>query len=172
MVERVEAQGIVPSVGCPVFRLDPRLNFLLVPSAISRHIARRASRRVEIDAETISTEIDQIVETMREGVIQDATATLILARDKKSGLPKANQVARAAVAARWETREERWALAPGKEILSRLSAWSQNIYGVAFGADAIARELRSDEVDAEVAEVLDAMVSARRFRAPFAMPKA
>ena len=172
MVERVEAQGIVPSVGCPVFRLDPRLNFLLVPSAISPHLARRASRRVELDADTIATVIDPIVETMREGVIQDATATLILARDKKSGLPKANQVARAAVAARWETREERWALAPGKEILSRLSAWSQNNYGVAFGADAIARELRSDEVDAEVAEVLDAMVSARRFRAPFAMPKA
>ncbi|HEY0715856.1 MAG TPA: AAA family ATPase, partial [Polyangia bacterium] len=145
-------------------------NFLLVPGAISRHIARRASGRVEIDPGTVSTEIDQIVETMREG-IQDAMATLILARDRKGGLSKANQVARAAVAARWETQEERWALAPGKEVLSRLSGWSQNNFGVAFGADAIARELRSVEVDAEVAEVVDAMVSARRFRAPFAMPK-
>jgi hypothetical protein len=147
-------------------------NFLLVPQAISRYITARAGNGVTPpDAAAVSAEIDKVIKSMREEPILDSMATLLLARDKKGGLSKANKAARKIVSSRWKTREGRWAIAPGKEVIARLSRWSQREFGVGFGAEVLARELLADEVDPEVSEVIAAIVQARVLRAPFAMPK-
>ncbi|HYI35501.1 MAG TPA: ATP-binding protein [Thermoleophilaceae bacterium] len=146
-------------------------NFLLVPAAISRHIATRAAPAVELpSAEDVTKETDRIVDDMRES-ISDAMATLLFARDKSGGLTKANRAARASLDSQWDERATRWALAPGKEVLRRLAAWSEENFSVGLGTEAVARELRPDEVAPEVVEVISAIVEARPFRSPFAMPR-
>lgn len=146
-------------------------NYILVPVAISRYIAAGMSEdKPPPDGSAVAEEIDRVVDGIREEIL-DAMATLQLARDKKGGLTKANKTARTILAKRWETREGRWAVAPGKGVISRLSDWSQREFGVGFGPEALAREMRAEEVDPEVTEVLEAIVAARPLQAPFAMPK-
>jgi hypothetical protein len=42
----------------------------------------------------------------------------------------------------------------GKEMIKRLSEWSQKDYGVSFNANAIAAELAVDEIDSEMQAVV------------------
>jgi hypothetical protein len=147
-------------------------NYLLVPEAISRFIgARCPAGTTPPDAETVAGKIDDIVAAMHEDPILDSMAAVIFSRDKKGGLPQANKTARALLKVRWVDRSARWAIAPGKEVLSRLSGWSQATFNVGFGTDALARELDGSEVDPEIVEIITAVVDARPFRAPFAMPE-
>lgn len=146
-------------------------NYLLVPEAIARFIFAGVDESQESPAATqVEEKIDEIVEEMREEQIQDSIATILHGRNKKGGLTKANKLARKRVSEAWKNPENRWALAPGKEVLSALSRWSQDNFGVGFGAEQIARELRQDEVSPEVKEIISAIAESRAFRRPFAMP--
>jgi energy-coupling factor transporter ATP-binding protein EcfA2 len=146
-------------------------NYVLVPQAISRYIARQLDGSLRSpDAEAVTTEIDRIVAGMHDEPILDSMATLLLARDKKGGLAKANKAARAMLAKRWQARDDRWAVASGKDVVTRLSAWSQREFDIGFGPDALARELKPHEVDPEIIEVLAAIVESRPLRPPFAVP--
>lgn len=146
-------------------------NYLLVPDAITRYIAAEVSDGIAVpNADDVAVEIDRIVESMREEPIYDSVATLLHSRDKKGGLAKANKAARAWVASRWKTRNERWAMAPGKEVLGQLSEWSQATFGTGFGSSQIARALQPAEVDPEVVEVISAITAARPLKRPYTMP--
>ena len=152
---------------------DRRLeNYLLVPNAIARYVFARVGDTQESPVATQITEkIDQLIEEMREEPIQDAIASILSIRDKKGGHTKATRLARERVKAAWKSQDARWAIAPGKEVLSRLSRWSYEAFGVGFGAEQIARELRAEEIDPEVIQVITAIAEARALRRPFAMPK-
>jgi hypothetical protein len=152
-------------VNLHVWRRKELENFLLVPDAISRFIGLRTADGVlPPDPNAVASEIDRIVSAMHDSPILDSLATNIYNRDKRGGLPKANKAAREILGARWKTREGRWGAAPGKEIISKLSGWSQSNFGVSFGPEQIARTLEPSEVDAEVVEVLQAITSGRKFR--------
>ena len=70
-------------------------NYLLVPEAIARYIAAEAAEGADIpDAETVGAETDRIIEAMRDDVILDSAANILLSRDKKGGLSKASKAAR------------------------------------------------------------------------------
>lgn len=144
-------------------------NFLLVPAAISRLINHRADGS-DCTPDLVTEEIDRIIEALRHEPIEDSVVTIINSRDKAGGLPKALKAGRKFVADRWEDRASRWAMAPGKLVLSRLSTWSQEKYKVGFGPEQVARSLRQDEVDPEVKEVISAVTEGRSFRRPFQVP--
>jgi hypothetical protein len=66
----------------------------------------------------------------------------------------------------WKTAEGRRSIAPGKALLAHLSDWAKKTYGVQFVPEQVARALRPDEIDAEVLEVIDAVVTGRPIRWP------
>lgn len=144
-------------------------NFLLVPEAIARFVEADAQGS-GCTPDLVAGEIDRIVESLRHDPIEDTIAAILHARDKKGGIPKANKAAREQVAELWAERETRWAIAPGKRVLSRLSGWSQDQFGPSFGPEQIARALLPDEVDKELVEVILAITEARVLRRPFQMP--
>jgi AAA domain, putative AbiEii toxin, Type IV TA system/AAA ATPase domain len=146
-------------------------NYLLVPEAIARLIAENTrANGARPDAAVITERIDEIVEALREDPIQYAMATVLHTRDKSAGLTKAMKSAKAALDARWITRADSWAAAPGKKVIARLSEWSKDEFGVSFGAEQIARVLKPEEVAPEVVEVLTAIVEGRPLLSPFSMP--
>jgi hypothetical protein len=147
-------------------------NYLLIPDAIARFVFARVGDLKESPAATLIAEkIDDIVENMREEPIQDSIGSILHARNKKEGHTRANKLARQRVTEAWKNQEERWAIAPGKDVLSLLSRWSQESFGVGFGAEQIARELRDNEIAPEVIEVITAIAEGRSFHRPFTMPQ-
>jgi hypothetical protein len=142
-------------------------NYLLIPAAVSRLIEDKARRGVTPpEAGDVAEEIDRIVETMKDVPITDGFAATFLSRDKRAGLPKANQRARAHVETRWASQEGRWSIAPGKDVISALSRWSQAAYGVSFGPEQLARTLDVCEIDSEISEVLEVVPTGKRLKMP------
>lgn len=137
-------------------------NFFLVPAAIARVIREQipndATEPTSADAEAA---IDQIIQSMQTD-ITDGYATVIQQRDRKLSVKTANERARNLVANKYASRDGRWAIAPGKDVLARLSDWSDKNFGVTFGPSRIARELTEAEVDDEIKKVLAAVERARR----------
>jgi hypothetical protein len=152
------------------WRIDLRIwsrkeleNFLLVPDAINRFIVAHARPGAPTPhADDVAAEIDQVVNSMRQDPITDGFGTVVLGRDRRGGFATANRRAQSLVAARWKTRAGRWALAPGKQVISRLSDWSKATFGVSFGPEQIAGALEPSEIDSEVVAVLQAVPQGRR----------
>jgi energy-coupling factor transporter ATP-binding protein EcfA2 len=145
-------------------------NYLLVPAAICRFIEREGDGS-SCSPGLVVQETDRIVESLRREYIEDPLATELLKRNRRWDLKKANQAAREAVNAQWADQQERWAIAPGKLVLSRLSGWAQEQFGASFGPEQIARTLMPAEVDPEVIEVIAATAGSRSLRKPFQMPR-
>ncbi len=93
--------------------------------------------------------------------IKDVTcmevATSLQAEDHKLTAMTAMQRARAVVEGSWHEPLGRLAVVSGKEMLARLSQWSQGACGVTFGAPALARQFKADEIPSEVTSVLSAI---------------
>jgi hypothetical protein len=133
-------------------------NFLLVPEAVSRLISRRLeSSEQGPTAKRVAKEIDRIVDSLRADPITEAVITLIHQRDKKSGAGKASTAGIQFVGRKWRTREGRWGLAPGKDVLAALSQWSKDDFGVSFSGEQVAHELTASEIHPEVAAVIRAV---------------
>jgi hypothetical protein len=138
-------------------------NYLLVPQAIYRTLARRA-REVEprLTADLISQKLFELAGELRDEIM-DAYSAEFLAENRTGGPTQANRAARERMAAHWETPEGRLSLVSGKQVLGRLSEWTQLNYGVPISPMRIARELRQSEIAREIVDVLEAIENNQPF---------
>ena len=129
-------------------------NYLLVPDLIYRVIRSRIVKGTTFpEVAEIENECDQICNDLKHETI-DSLAQNYFNQDRALGLANANQRARVRADTAWLTREGRLSLVSGRELLSRLSAWSQEHYGVSFGRSGLAQQIRAFELAHEVAEVI------------------
>lgn len=129
-------------------------NYLLVPSAIARLIANSAGKRTKPPA---VLEVEERLNTEAEGLIdyvRDNYAEGFYLQDKAAGVGRANRKARELILRRSEEEEGRIGLAPGKELFSRLSKWSQMEFGVSISVAGVARAIRQGEVHRELYDVV------------------
>jgi len=141
-------------------------NYLLVPDAISRLInSRLTPRQRHVKPSTIVAQIDAICEGLKYQVVE-ALGTEFHNDIHGASFTAAKRSAEGITVEAWKSRDGRWGLVSGKEILSRLSAWAQVSRGVAFGAGGLLRALSAGEVPAEVAELVRAIDSGRPLNPP------
>ena len=140
-------------------------NYLLVPSAICRVIAARAPRRTAPTEAAVAAKINNIIEQLRNE-ITDGYAHELQKKNRGWQLPTANSRARTIVSSFWQTEQGRLSVAPGKKVLSALSAWSKAEFDVSFGTEAIAQGIHQHELDSEVR----AIIAAINDREPFPPP--
>ena len=154
-VKEIERQALAKGLDLIFWRRKEIENYALIAEAIRRFIAERdrKPRRGGPKIGTIIGRIDSICEEMKEEVI-DLVAEEILKSNRKLGLRNANKKARSAIERQWRTQKGRLEIVPGKEVFSKLSKWSKTNYGVSFGAMSIAREIRAEELDNEMSDVL------------------
>ena len=122
-------------------------NYLLDPTVIARVIHQRSKTTTPTAAE-IQTFLLEACEVEKDTVL-DGMATL---QDRKLGVGGANKAARELLAARWT--HGRLHAVSGKALLSPLSAWAQEQYGVAIGAMALARAFRASELAQELRDII------------------
>lgn len=133
-------------------------NYLLVPEAISRLISER-SGNVAVGPGDVVAELERVFHDLRTEVTS-AMVDVLHASDKSAGPGAAFKRASGICDSAYATASGRMAIVSGKEVLSRMSAWSQRIAGVSFSPVAIARELRPNEVPSELQNVLTAIEGA------------
>lgn len=151
--QRME-QAIERNVELHIWQRKEIENYLIIPWAIYRLINLRL--RDNTNGPSI-TEVEDVIDRICGELVDDtcdALAQHYYNQDKASGLAHANRRARQRIEKAWKTREGRLAINSGKEILSRLSAWSQDNYCVSFGPLALAQQIRASELDNEIVQVI------------------
>ncbi|MCJ7526253.1 MAG: AAA family ATPase [Candidatus Aminicenantes bacterium] len=132
-------------------------NYCLDPIIIQRTIQSRISKRKKASTEEeIIGMLEKIIEDQKN-VVFDALSTEILARERNLGAGGANKKAREQLEKAWKTIESKTRIVSGKEVLSQLSKWSQETYGVSLSVSIIARQMKADEVPIEMVKVVDAI---------------
>ncbi len=158
------AEGQLWKVALHVWSRKEIENYLLVPAAISRLIAERSTNDIPPpDEAAVERELDRLVANAKDE-IADAMAEVIFARKKRAGMTTANKAARSRLTSAWKTQEGRWGLAGGKRLISAMSNWAKEDYGVEFSAEQLARALKPDEVALEVVQVLDSIANTKPLR--------
>ena len=138
-------------------------NYLLIPSAIERIINRllaAGEKRVkEIDVEN---QMFDFADKLKEHVIDKmADAVYFASKDKGKGVSWARNKVKPQVEKNWKDPGKVVEMVPGKKLIRMMSGWSQKKFKVAFGAAGIAREIRSNEIPEEMAEVLSSIEAKR-----------
>ncbi len=132
-------------------------NYLIAPTAIERIILsrlRKSSDGLLIDE--INERISQITAELHDETL-DAIATDFFTQNRALGLATANRYARERVNAAWKTIGGRLSLVSGKTMVSELSKWGKETYGVSFSSSRIAQELTHIEIDPELITVVAAI---------------
>jgi len=138
-------------------------NYLLIPAAIARLILKRmVDQGAAPSPGAVQNKIDEIANRMQDDVF-DALSHEYLSRDRRGGVKRANQNARQRLDQAWDTRLGRLSVIPGKRVISQLSEWSQNSFGVPFGPVTLARMLEKREVPAEIRAVVKAIETRKSF---------
>lgn len=134
-------------------------NYLLVPSAISRAIQRRAGQTGSYPSpEEVQEKIESIAAELRETVL-DARSDAI-ARENHGWQPsKCRQKAERQLSDVWKTFEGRVGAVPGKEALTKVKAWSQSQFGASLSEAQIIRAMGKRDVPREMADVVRAIVT-------------
>jgi predicted ATPase len=139
-----------------IWRRDSIESYLLVPPAITRLVLNRREDLEASDVETlVNRACEEVIAELRDQTF-DRVATRyrhdVIARDSRNVEPvEANQHAREAIADADQLRR----LTRGKDLLASVKKRVQDQYGVSFGNQALIAELRDEEIDPELIEVLD-----------------
>lgn len=138
-------------------------NYLLVPIAIQRLISKKIPNRISPPTvDEVAEHIKKIAINMEDSVF-DALSAELLAQDRSLGSGGANKEARRILKEKKQERNGLLALISGKALISNLSQWSQQEFGVSFNAIAIAHELKTHEIYREIINILTAIENGQEF---------
>lgn len=138
-------------------------NYFLLPTVIARVVtARRSDLDVDDVQLAIEAKFDEIVRSLRD-VVFDGYAERFRAANPRGGAAQANQRAREQLAGVFDNPERALERVSGKEVITQLSTWLHAEYGRGIALRDILREIRPDEVNQEVREVIAAIDAGDRF---------
>lgn len=139
-------------------------NYLIIPETLRRFIANGVKEgRTAPKTKDIEYQLEKIVESQKE-IVFDALSNEFYKRDKAGGVTEANRNARKRIDDAWLTKEGRWSIVSGKTIISELSRWSQENFGISFSPLSILKEMRREEIASEVATVITAIERTLSFK--------
>lgn len=132
-------------------------NLLLVPDVVYRELTAGS---VRTSLEAVVASMEAIADAFRDVVVRGFADT-----DKELNphhQPSTSfECAEAHVAELWTDLAAKLRRVPGKKYGQRLSAWTQETYGISLGPSRLARQLRASEFDDQLVEVLDAVQEIR-----------
>lgn len=163
-IEERKKQSVERNVQLHIWSVKEIENFFLIPSLIQRTIASTVPVRVTPPTEKeIAGKLMSIATGFRDEVL-DGLASEILARDRKLALGTANKRARERLNKSIDDDGDTFLRrCPGKAVISALSDWSQQEFGVSITALKLARNARREEIDDEMVSVMDSIETTKPF---------
>lgn len=123
-------------------------NYLLVPKAYYR-IARPKNEKYEDFLEKFET----LVEMEKDDIV-DQISQHYNEMNGQWSVSTCNQQARKVVEMKWKSLEGKLSLVSGKKFIRKVNAWMGKEYSVSCSINRIIKEIRPDEVEVEMVEVL------------------
>lgn len=152
-LETAKAEGIQ----LHIWKRKEIKNYLLVPSAIHRVIARDAAPEIAIPSVAeVEAKLGEIVEFLRLDVL-NGMATEFFEEERKLGFPGANKKALERLESIWKTRQGRISAVCGKDVLHKLFDWVSSQFKVSLSALKLAKEISERELDSEVRQIVSAI---------------
>lgn len=136
-------------------------NYLIQPSVIERVIKRKSENNFP-SADDIEEKIKEFTNELKYQTIDCFSQEFYnIARQK--GIAKANMKAREYVDQFWTTTSQRLHIISGKKMISKLSSWADNNFGVSFGATTLLYAMEFHELDIEIKTVVSAIEKTSNF---------
>ena len=129
-------------------------NYVICESAIARFIC---SKRNDLDKSSVTHEVGELIENIfneLKASIAYAMADASHRIEKQKEYSTLHIKALSDVENNWKSKRDRLSLAPGKEVMKRVSDQCKKRYNVSFSAVQIAAAMTPDEIDEEVQELL------------------
>jgi hypothetical protein len=164
-IQRRYADAMNRGVQLHVWERKEIENYLLVAGAIQRVIeSGLPDGGTAPSTRDIEMLIISIAEQLKDETF-DNLASELQKQNRGWDTGSVNKRAREILNEHWTSRDGRVSLVSGKRALSLLSEICKQRFGVSFGAQRIARELRADELPPEVHRVIEAIEAGRAFTA-------
>lgn len=150
-IERVAKEN---GLNIHVLRSKEIENYVISATAIERFVRANGKGGRAPKVSTIERRVESICEDLR-GETVDALVVSALARLPKTHAAKVSKSAREYVDKNWNSLQNKIKIVGGKLVMSRLSSWSKEAYGVSFSPISIARSMLPGEIDVEILELLE-----------------
>jgi len=134
-------------------------NYIIIPEAIERLLSHHGK---EIELSEIKEKISTFCEEMKLNV-EDSYANEIQNRDRRKNLTTANREAREIVGNKWDSLENKTSIVSGKKLFSKISKWLNEDYSITIGKFGIIKYINANEIDSEVRDVINNIVSFEDF---------
>ncbi len=152
--DRRVQQAIENQIELHILEMKEIENYLIRPGLIRRVIERSLSPPKSAPTEDeVQAAVDELVAEMIDSA-QDCYVTEFLNADRASGPALASQKARELIALKRNGPRGPMAIVSGKELVSRLSAWSKREFNVSFGVSTLLKYMHRNEVDAELERIV------------------
>lgn len=148
-------------------------NYLLVPTALQRAAEKRIRDNVSrggkapSEVPNVSAILERITDEIKADVVGQFVARRV--KERKTRRPDIdmatlNSEAFTEFEALWKTREQRFAVVPGKRVFAALNAALQSQADINVTSAAVIEEMTHDEVSAEIVELVEKL---DQFRATY-----
>ena len=127
-------------------------NYFVCPKVISRYVAKQIES--DVNPSIIEAALDEIEKEMFEDVILSFADVLQKATTPRIEPKTAFNRAKALVEKRVADGERIFQIACGKDVISKLSKFSQDEFGVSFSPLSLCKEMREIEIPGEVRELV------------------
>jgi predicted ATP-dependent endonuclease of OLD family len=132
-------------------------NFLLIPEVIQHYIKLRKPARLKTPSvDEIKLKLISLSNNLEDSCV-DALATEYLSSHRAKGLSSANQYARSKILQHKSSHGHIIDLVSGKTLLSSLSGWSKEEFGVSFSPYNIAHHMSLLDIPIEIRNVLSSI---------------
>ncbi len=137
-------------------------NYLIVPAAILRIIEEGRRGGTSPSIEVVHEALLNACESLKTDAF-DTMSDEYHQTNKSHTVGKGNEYARARIEANWHNLESKTSIVGGKKLVTAMSKWSQENFGVGFNSRRLARKLIRAELAPEVVSVLTAIEERKPF---------
>lgn len=124
-------------------------NYLLIPKVVFR-----VTKLTREKYKNFLSEFETLVEEEKDDIIDQISQHL---KEVNPGLDVSacNRQARKEIEKKWKSLEGKLSIVSGKKFIKKLNNWMRKEYGVSCSVNTIIKEIRADEVENEMVEVLN-----------------
>ncbi|MBU6956700.1 AAA family ATPase [Pseudomonas sp. CVAP len=130
-------------------------NYLLDSDLIFEYIKEKTNHK-DLSHEKVKDKIMQIISNMHDSTF-DAIAQHYHKENKSEGLTGANKYARKILTTAWSSEAGKINICSGKEIISKMSEWSNENFGISFNAKSLARAMKVQDIPHEFKRAIESL---------------